>query len=226
MNLAIPRENLPEMLLYIWKIIDLPFISLNDLSYKISFELFLLSPEKARDFILKSIESKFLINDKDDNLTLSQELIKKLKYWQKKEKDEISRKMSFNKRGESVQILNENSKSKFTVLLNAFSDKGTLNRAATVSSSAFNIFEIDFDKGIIKANVVGTKEDSYYIELNVNNKSLRHNCDDFQNKRAENKKFCKHLVKIFLILKEKNEELSTNILNEIAKNVSDWVFSD
>ena len=33
MNFAIPRKNPPEFVLYIWKIIDLPFIPLNDLIY-------------------------------------------------------------------------------------------------------------------------------------------------------------------------------------------------
>jgi hypothetical protein len=222
MNLAIPRENPSEILLYIWKIIDLPNISLNDLLYKISFELFLLSPENAKEFIVKSIENKLIVKDNEYTLSLSQELNKRLKSWQKKQKEEISRKMNPDRRKKSVQ----NAKSNFTTLLNAFSDKRTQNRAATVSSSAFEIVELDFDNGIIKANVSGSKEDSYYIELNTNEKKLRHNCDDFQTMRADNKKFCKHLVKIFLILKEKNEELSTNLLNEIAKNVNDWEFSD
>jgi len=45
MNFAIPRKSETDFLLYIWKIIDLPMISKNDLIYEISFKLFFDSPE-------------------------------------------------------------------------------------------------------------------------------------------------------------------------------------
>jgi len=49
------------MTLYIWKIIELPYVSLIDLIYKISFELFLFSPEEAKKFIDKAIHKGYLI---------------------------------------------------------------------------------------------------------------------------------------------------------------------
>jgi len=63
MNFAFPRNNNSEMLLYIWKIIDLPSISFDDLFYQISFDLYLLSPDKAINFINTCIDKKLIIKE-------------------------------------------------------------------------------------------------------------------------------------------------------------------
>ena len=55
-------KNATDMLLQIWKIVDLPSILKSDLIFKISFELFLFSPEKAISLINRAIQSKILIN--------------------------------------------------------------------------------------------------------------------------------------------------------------------
>ncbi|MEJ2252139.1 MAG: hypothetical protein P8Y97_21065 [Candidatus Lokiarchaeota archaeon] len=51
MNFNPPKKSATELLLYIWKIIDLPEISFEDLVYRISFDLYIVPPEKARKFI-------------------------------------------------------------------------------------------------------------------------------------------------------------------------------
>jgi len=79
MNFKIPRKNPSEMLLYIWKIIDLPNISMNDLLYTISFELFLLTPNKAQEFVQTSIKNNLLEIDGKNTLSLSEPLKKTLK---------------------------------------------------------------------------------------------------------------------------------------------------
>ncbi len=222
MNFAIPRKDFSEMLFYLWKVIDLPIISYNDLLYKISFELFLQSPEKAMDFIDKSIEKKLMIKDVNNNLSLSHDLTKKLKIWQEKRKDEIWNKK--NLKQDLKNNMKEENNSNFRTLLNAFLDKGTLNRAATISSTAFNINVIDLKKGLIKTSVAGSKKELYYIEIDTKRKILCHDCHDFQTRRAENKKFCKHLIKLFLILKDKNIKSATSILKKIAENIDEWEF--
>ena len=57
-----------------------------------------------------------------------------------------------------------------------------------------------------------------------NEKILKHDCHDFQTKRAQNKKFCKHLAKLFLLLKEKDEKRATLFLENITKDVNKWDF--
>ena len=74
MNFAIPRNDVSEFILYIWKIIDIPYISISDLLYRVSFDLFLLCPEKAIEFINTAIENKLLLKDANNIISLSQNL--------------------------------------------------------------------------------------------------------------------------------------------------------
>lgn len=225
MNFAIPRNNLSELVLYIWKIIDLPYISLKELIYTISFELFILSPQKAKEFIQNSIETKLLEKDEHDIITLPQNLNKKLKNWQTERKESILFKIESTE--QSLRALNNfemDKNSNFNTLLKAFLDKGTINRTVSVSEKDFAIKEFNFEKGNIKAEYTGSKKESYIIEINTNNKILNHNCHDFQTRRLENKKFCKHLAKLFLLLKEKDEGSATHFLSEIAENINKWEF--
>ncbi|MFX1378493.1 MAG: hypothetical protein ACFFA4_05320 [Promethearchaeota archaeon] len=224
MNLAIPRTNISEKLFYIWKIIDLPFISYNDLLFRISYDLFLEPPEKAKAFINKCIEEQLLIKDNNNHLKLSENLKKRLIEWQKKRKMEIIE--NIDTENKVKQLKNDISKesTNFSVLISAFVDKSTLNRSVSVSDAAFEKLEYDCSKGIIKSKVQGSKEEVYLIEINTNDKFIHHNCHDFETRRADNKKFCKHLAKLFLLLKDKNQNLAEFFLGKIAENIDSWDF--
>jgi hypothetical protein len=225
MNFAIPRNSETDFLLYIWKIIDLPMISKNDLIYEISFKLFFDSPEKANLIIDKSIKNKYLVKDDNENLSLSQNLKKNLQSWQIKRKKTIVNKII--NRNDELGVKNNNifeDDSNYNTLLKAFLDKGTINKAVLISEDNFNIKEFDYKNGIIRVEVVGIKESSYKIEINIKNKSLIHNCHDFQERRAANKKFCKHLAKLFLILKDKEPVSALKFLREIAENINEYQF--
>ncbi len=226
MSFTIPRKDNSEMLLYIWKIIDIPSISLNNLLYKISFELFLLPPNKATEFINNCIHNNLLVKDDNNHLSLSAALNKKLNNWQNKRKANILEKINSVKK--LAQLRRDSQKkdaTKFSVLINAFVDKGTLNRSVSVLDTAFELLEYDLEKGTVKAKVAGSKEESYIIEIDINSKFLRHDCHDFETRRAENKKFCKHLAKLFLLIKEENENIAEFFLNELAENIDNWDFS-
>ncbi|MFX0035263.1 MAG: DUF2240 family protein [Candidatus Hermodarchaeota archaeon] len=226
MNFAIPRKNNSEMLLYLWKIIDLPSISLNDLLYKISFDLFLFSPENATLFIKKCIEDKLLIKTNDQNLQLSNLLIQKLKNWQHKRKNDILEKLNsakkINQLKKDIQKKESNS---FGVLLNAFTDKATLNRSVSIADDAFESLEYNSEKGILKSKVLGSKKESYIIELDLNKKIFYHNCHDYESRRAENKKFCKHITKLFLLLRENDEKSAEILLKNLAEDIDKWDFT-
>lgn len=227
MNLVVPRNNISELVLYIWKIIDLPNISKKDLLYKISFELFLMTPEKATLFINKCIKSKSLTEDEEKGISLTSSLDKKLKSWHNERKDEILCNLEAIRKNTSVkERLVVNDTVNFGVLLKAFSDKGTLNRAISVSDDAFDINEFDFEAGKIIAKISGSQKSVYDISIDIKDKIISHNCHDYVTKRLNNKKFCKHLTKLFLLLKEKNEASATNFLKELALNVEEWSFTD
>jgi hypothetical protein len=225
MKISFPRNNLKEMIIYIWKIIEYSQISKKELLYRLSFNLSLFSPEEAQIFIEKSIENNYLLEKGKDLIELSPELEKKLKNWQNERKDAILKKIKENK--EAVQIkenFRKNKKSTFNILLKAFLDKGTLNRAVTISDDSIRISIFDVSKGILKAQISGSKEKPYIVNINTEKKSLKHDCQDFQTKRLANKKFCKHLVKLFLFLKENDEDSAKELLEAITDNIEDWGF--
>jgi len=225
MNFAIPRKNNSEMLLHIWKIIDLPFIIYDDLFYRITFDLFIFPPEKAKIFINNCIQKKLLVKD-NNVLTLSEELNLELKNWHKKRENEVLGKIKAAKKIDQLKNdINKKESTNFSVLISAFVDKGTLNRSVSVSDAAFELLKYDPTQGIIKSKVKGSKEEFYIIEIDINNKILRHNCHDFETRRVENKKFCKHLAKLFLLLKDKNENIAEFFLSNLAENIDMWDFT-
>ncbi|MHA1804557.1 MAG: DUF2240 family protein [Promethearchaeota archaeon] len=225
MNLEIPRKSATDLWLYVWKIIDVPSISPSDLIFTLSFELFLFPPKDAKTFIDKSLEKKLLIR-KNNQLSLSASLRKQFERWQIENKKKIENYKELKK-----EVIFKGAKEtaarkpEFNTLLKAFLERGTINRAASISADSFEISMFDKNKGIIKAWVAGSKETPYLIEIHTNQKILKHDCHDFQTRRALNKKFCKHLAKLFLILKEKNEEDSLYFLTQMSDGIDEWDFT-
>ena len=125
---------------------------------------------------------------------------------------------------QNTDNFNKNSSNKFNILLKAFLDTGTINRAVLLSDSAISINSFDPQGKIIKAEVQGSQKNPYIIEISPVKKYLKHNCHDFETKRAQNKKFCKHLAKLFLLLKEKDEKGATVLLEKITKEINKWEF--
>ncbi|MFX1324444.1 MAG: hypothetical protein ACFE8N_05775 [Promethearchaeota archaeon] len=225
MNFTIPRNNNSELLLYIWKIIDLPSISFNDLIYNISFKLFLLSPNEASSLINDCIKDKFLIEDNKGGFQLSAPLKQVLERWQERRKTVIAEKMETAKKITKItNNIYQNQATVFSVLIKQVVDKQTLNRAATISNSNFKLKEFNPEKGLILSTIKGSEEDPYIIEIDINKKSLKHNCHDFETRRSLNKKFCKHLTKLFLWLKDENKEVEF-FLKDIVENIEEWTFT-
>jgi len=227
MNLSVPRSNASELLLYIWKIIDLPNISKKNLFYKISFELFLMTPEKATLFINKCIKSKLLIEDVEKSVYLTSSLEKKLNSWHENRFQKISSNLETTRKNMSVRKkIMENVKTNYGVLLKAFSDDTTLARAISISEDAFDITTFDLKAGKISAKVTGSQQGAYKIFIDTNEKIVYHDCHDFVTKRARNQKFCKHLTRLFLLLQERDEDSATDFLKDLGKNIKELSFTD
>ncbi|MFW9823533.1 MAG: hypothetical protein ACFFE4_11385 [Candidatus Thorarchaeota archaeon] len=226
MNLSDPPFDNPKLfLLYLWKIIDLPTISFDNLLFKISYELFLLPPNKAKEFINSSIEKKMLVTTEQKNLTLSDSLNSEFKNWQTKRKQQILQNINSAKKVHQLKAnIEKNKSNNFSGYFKTLLEKETLNRAARVSNDAFNIEVLDFDNGIIKATVSGSKDYSYIIEINKRNKYIKHNCHDFETRRIINKKFCKHLAKLFLLLRDSHKAPTEQLIKILSENVDKWDF--
>lgn len=226
MKFNVPRNNPDDMLFYIWKILDLPHIYYEDLLYKLVFDYFLFTPDEALLFLDNSLTSGLLIKDQNKQLALSDNLYQDFLKWQKERQLEIQNKiLARKKRYKAVKKIQNNYKSTFNQLLKKITDSAALNRAVTLSDEAVNIFNVDKKEGLLEAKIKGSKEESYIININVKEKTLIHNCHDFETRRAKAKMFCKHLIKLFLTLKKDNENLALYFLENIIKQVNDWDFS-
>jgi hypothetical protein len=69
--------------------------------------------------------------------------------------------------------------------------------------------------GFVEAKVRG-----YTIEINVEGKVIRHDCDDWRKGLSE-KRMCKHLARLFLSLPE---ETAKGLLERIWEERDEWSF--
>ena len=224
MDLKIPRKNISDMVLYVWKIIGLPSISQEDLVYALSFNLFLYDSIAAKEFISLAVEEGLLLKSPQNYLSPSNILKSKLQKWENERQSGIKEKL---KAMQIVRRIENNPKDEsinFNTLFRTFVDDATLTRTASILQSDIKFLIKDLDQGIIHAEVKGSKEISYSIEINLKNKNILHNCHDFEARKSKNKKLCKHLAKIFLILKDENENKTTILLSEIADQINEWSF--
>ena len=189
MDLSIPRKNLSDMVLYVWKIIGSSSISLNDLLFKLSFDLFLFDPKEAKNFIENSISKKYIVLD-NNYIQLSKELNQVLEEWQIKRKKDISEKLESSIKIKVLNIekgLRRNS-NQFKSSFNYFVDDATAGRSVSILASDITLLSFDYENGNIEATIKGTEADTYIVELNSNLKILKHNCHDFQTKKSKSKK--------------------------------------
>lgn len=224
MDLTIPRKDLPEMVLYTWKIIRLPSIFQEDLLYKLSFELFLYDTNAAKNFINLAVEQGLILKTSHDELSLSEDLKEKLNHWQLLRKKEISEKLKSIQILKKIESIPKEESTDFTILFKSFVDAATLSRIAPILHSDIHFVTKNLDKGIIKVKVKGSKDVPYSIEVNTEDKYIHHDCHDYETRKSQSKKFCKHLAKVFLMLKDEDEKKATILLNKIANQINEWNF--
>jgi hypothetical protein len=226
MRFSVPRGDVDEMLLYIWKIIDLPNISYEDFLYKIIFEYFIFTPKDASSFIDSALSKGSLVRDEKSNVNLSDDLNQKFIEWQEKRQEEIKNNIkSLKKRAKIVRNLQNDDENKFNHILKKIVDDSALNRAVSVPDDAINLEKIDKKNGVLEAKIKGSEENVYNVKINLKEKTIFHNCHDFKTRRAKQKMFCKHLVKLFLKLKRENEDLAIYFLENIINKIKAWDFS-
>jgi hypothetical protein len=98
-------------------------------------------------------------------------------------------------------------------LLLQFTDEARINRAETIRETSFSFLRTT--PQLVKASVK-----NYIVEIDIANKAIRHDCEDWR-KKAPNKEFCKHVVRVFLSLPLKT---SKEILAEMMREKDLWRF--
>jgi uncharacterized protein YecE (DUF72 family) len=67
---------------------------------------------------------------------------------------------------------------------------------------------------------VSARVKAYKVEIDRAERRVFHDCEDWK-KLAESKRFCKHLVKLFLLMPR---ETAVSILSDIVSNLEEWSF--
>lgn len=114
-------------------------------------------------------------------------------------------------------------KSEFESMMEKYSDFNTKRRAQLISTNKVQILKQDFENGQIEALIQGSEILPYEIKINVKKQAfhdmISHSCPDFLSRRQANHKFCKHLIKVFHVLKNIDEPGTIKVLQKIHEKM-------
>jgi uncharacterized protein YecE (DUF72 family) len=97
--------------------------------------------------------------------------------------------------------------------LKKFTDLGRIARGEKIKNEELEVTSLGFKK-------IEAKIRNYYISIDMEHNFLKHDCDDWR-KGLSQKRFCKHLVKLFLSIPP---GVAAKILINIWNNKDLWVF--
>ena len=129
-----------------------------------------------------------------------------------KEIDKYFKEKAIEKAKKSFEELIARGEADVEDILLIFMNEKRLERAKGIPNSEV---KLTITEEYVKARV---KE--YFIEIDLTNRRITHNCADWM-KRIESKRFCKHLGKIFLVMPK---DVALKILQDIAGNIDEWEF--
>jgi len=148
------------------------------------------------------------------------EFMQMLKIAERKHEEIKKRIIEYNLYGASewggLKIENlSDEKSLIWQLLLKITDLNRIRRGIRIGDEELKIQESSED--IVKARI---KE--YIVEINLKKKVLRHNCDDWR-KGIEEKRLCKHIVKVLFSI---SPETAQRILKSMIEEKDEWAFQD
>jgi hypothetical protein len=102
-------------------------------------------------------------------------------------------------------------------LLRRFVGKKMLYKAALISEDNCEIFHDRMEEGILTC-AIHHNSSEVSIEIDMNEWKITHKCVEFAsvNELSLEKRFCSHLAKLFLILKEHSQKIAYEILTHIS----------
>lgn len=119
----------------------------------------------------------------------------------------------------------DTSQTDFNFMLKQFTEKKDLYKSASLKEEDYHISKYASSLQTLRVIVHRLGKEPYFIFINLAEKLISHGCGRFKELNTNNsKKFCKHLVKLFLILKEKEPDLSISILRHIYRHREGFSF--
>ena len=103
-------------------------------------------------------------------------------------------------------------------LIEELSDSKRLQKANTIKNTDIRIV-FQSEEGYMY-EIKGTKQ-SYFLKIDTKNKTLVHNCEDWLHRGMRDYRLCKHFIRIFQLLFEKDAK---KILIDLI--LQPWAVSD
>jgi uncharacterized protein YecE (DUF72 family) len=113
----------------------------------------------------------------------------------------------------SVGTLDQWTTESLSSVLEEFAGKERIRRAREIKDDEVQVEELS--DSVLKASVR-----EYHVLIDIPNKTILHDCADWNRVSAE-KKLCKHLVKLILYV---DSDRALKILNKIRSEIEDWEF--
>lgn len=112
----------------------------------------------------------------------------------------------------------------FEEIIRNLTNKNTLNRVRSISDDCIRIFRIDKENGIIEAEIQGNKLIPYKMNIDISQKNIYriidHDCPDYLARKKRNGKFCKHIVKLFYVLKSQDYNFAFDLLKGFNSKIN------
>ncbi|MFX1419405.1 MAG: HD domain-containing protein [Promethearchaeota archaeon] len=111
----------------------------------------------------------------------------------------------------------------FEEIIESLTNKNTLNRVNSISDDCVRIIRIDKENGLFEAEIQGNKLIPYKLNINVLQKNIYeiiyHDCPDYLARKKLNNKFCKHILKFFYVLRNRDYHFALNLLKELKSKI-------
>lgn len=227
MNFSIPSDK-RRRILYIWKIIDRPTINIDELYNFLTFELFLAPLDEVKKIIREALDLKFLVEDfKSEEVSLGESLQDEFEKWQAGGRQKIRKlhKLLNTSWRDPIEI---DEKSKYEIFEEDLVEPSIKKKAGLIRSSALKIEKLDFlneIRGKIDDKGENGQKISYSFKIFPKDRKILHDCPDYNNLRKNQKKFCIHLGRLLMKLKNKDATKTYRLLEDLVENRESWIFS-
>ena len=105
--------------------------------------------------------------------------------------------------------------SDFKEIIKNLTNKNTRNRVKSIPDDYVQLFRIDKENGIVEAEIQGSQTILYKLNLNISlintSRVIDNDCPDYLTRKKQNNKFCKHIVKLFYVLKNQDYDFTYNL---------------
>ena len=112
----------------------------------------------------------------------------------------------------------------FEEIIEKYTNKSTLNRAESISNDCVRIIKLDKETGFIEAEIQGNQLIPYKLNFSISQKTIYeaiyHDCPDYLARKKQNNKFCKHIVKLFYVLRNQDYSFALNLLKELDSKIN------